>query len=64
MCLAGLVAAFLAVRAERRSLEDIARPLTAVAGPAHAGTRTSGATEATGATGATGTAGATGVTGG
>lgn len=32
MCLAGLVAAALAVRAERRSLEDVARPLTA-AGP-------------------------------
>ncbi|MCI3276455.1 MFS transporter [Streptomyces cylindrosporus] len=30
MCAAGLVAAVLAVRAERRSLEDIARPLTAV----------------------------------
>ncbi|MEU7056297.1 MFS transporter [Streptomyces sp. NPDC046197] len=30
MCAAGLVAAFLAVNAERRSLEDIARPLTAV----------------------------------
>ncbi|NUO41661.1 MAG: MFS transporter [Streptomyces sp.] len=29
MCLAGLVAAALAVRAERRSLEDVARPLTA-----------------------------------
>ncbi len=29
MCAAGLVAAALAVRAERRSLEDIARPLTA-----------------------------------
>ncbi|MFI9832004.1 MFS transporter [Streptomyces sp. NPDC051913] len=29
MCLAGLVAAVLAVRAERRSLEDVARPLTA-----------------------------------
>ncbi|MEU6067253.1 MULTISPECIES: MFS transporter [Streptomyces] len=28
MCAAGLVAAVLAVRAERRSLEDIARPLT------------------------------------
>ncbi|MFD5567169.1 MFS transporter [Streptomyces cadmiisoli] len=28
MCAAGLVAAFLAVRAERRSLEDIAPPLT------------------------------------
>jgi MFS family permease len=31
MCTAGLVAAFLAVRAERRSLEDIAKPLTAAA---------------------------------
>lgn len=31
MCAAGLVAVFLAVRAERRSLEDVARPLTAVA---------------------------------
>ncbi|MFJ9814390.1 MFS transporter [Streptomyces sp. NPDC101151] len=31
MCAAGLVAAFLAVNAERRSLEDIARPLTATA---------------------------------
>ena len=31
MCVAGLVAAALAVRAERRSLEDIAKPLTAVA---------------------------------
>ncbi|GAA2886287.1 MFS transporter [Streptomyces mexicanus] len=30
MCAAGLVAAFLAVKAERRSLEDIAKPLTAV----------------------------------
>ncbi|MGV9451128.1 MFS transporter [Streptomyces sp. NPDC003635] len=30
MCAAGLVAAFLAVRAERRSLEDIATPLSAV----------------------------------
>ncbi|MEH0649985.1 MFS transporter [Streptomyces scabiei] len=29
MCAAGLVAAFLAVRAERRSLEDIAEPLSA-----------------------------------
>ncbi|MFE8986337.1 MFS transporter [Streptomyces collinus] len=29
MCLAGLVAALLAVKAERRSLEDIAKPLTA-----------------------------------
>lgn len=29
MCLAGLAAAILAVRAERRSLEDIATPLTA-----------------------------------
>ncbi|MFH8729186.1 MFS transporter [Streptomyces termitum] len=30
MCAAGLVAAFLAVKAERRSLEDIAEPLSAV----------------------------------
>ncbi|MFJ9146939.1 MFS transporter [Streptomyces sp. NPDC102270] len=30
MCAAGLVAAFLAVRAEGRSLEDIAKPLTAM----------------------------------
>ncbi|MEU6093319.1 MFS transporter [Streptomyces sp. NPDC047079] len=34
MCAAGLVAAVLAVRAERRSLEDIAQPLTAVTGGA------------------------------
>ncbi|MFG2377349.1 MFS transporter [Streptomyces sp. NPDC048504] len=33
MCAAGLVAAVLAVRAERRSLEDVATPLTAVDGP-------------------------------
>ncbi|MGI5197718.1 MFS transporter [Streptomyces sp. CA-288835] len=32
MCAAGLVAAALAIRAERRSLEDIARPLTATTG--------------------------------
>ncbi|MBW8792598.1 MAG: MFS transporter [Streptomyces sp.] len=32
MCAAGLVAAACAVNAERRSLEDIARPLTAAAG--------------------------------
>lgn len=31
MCAAGLVAAFLAVDAERRSLEDIATPLSQVA---------------------------------
>ncbi|MFC8516698.1 MFS transporter [Streptomyces sp. NPDC057257] len=36
MCAAGLVAAVLAVRAERRSLEDIARPLTAVGAKARA----------------------------
>ncbi|MEV0636928.1 MFS transporter [Streptomyces sp. NPDC050619] len=35
MCLAGLVAAALAVRAERRSLEDIAKPLTAAASAGH-----------------------------
>ncbi|WP_329410369.1 MFS transporter [Streptomyces sp. NBC_00704] len=34
MCLAGLVAAFLAVNAERRSLEDIAKPLSAAAAKA------------------------------
>ncbi|MEU6549718.1 MFS transporter [Streptomyces sp. NPDC046915] len=39
MCAAGLVAAFLAVRAERRSLEDVARPLSAVAGKAKAVTK-------------------------
>ncbi|KMS72429.1 hypothetical protein ACM01_23050 [Streptomyces viridochromogenes] len=55
MCLAGLAAAFLAVRAERRSLEDIARPLTAVAKPSRVGAAgaagPAGATRATGATG-------------
>ncbi|WP_250400656.1 MFS transporter [Streptomyces cellostaticus] len=39
MCAAGLVAVFLAVNAERRSLEDIARPLTAAAGRARAAAR-------------------------
>ncbi|MCQ9135547.1 MFS transporter [Streptomyces hilarionis] len=34
MCLAGLVAAVLAVKAERRSLEDIAQPLAATAAKA------------------------------
>lgn len=35
MCAAGLVAVFLAVKAERRSLEDIAEPLSvAKAAPA------------------------------
>ncbi|MFI1537576.1 MFS transporter [Streptomyces anandii] len=38
MCAAGLVAAFLAVNAERRSLEDIAKPLTAVTQKAKAAT--------------------------
>ncbi|OPG04660.1 MFS transporter [Streptomyces sp. GKU 895] len=38
MCLAGLVAAVLAVRAERRSLEDVARPLTAAVAPTSAST--------------------------
>ncbi|MFF4830743.1 MFS transporter [Streptomyces sp. NPDC001315] len=45
MCAAGLVAAFLAVNAERRSLEDIATPLSAApspAAPATAGKRTRG----------------------
>ena len=36
MCAAGLVAAVLAVSAERRSLEDVARPLTAAASSARA----------------------------
>ncbi|MEU9134491.1 MFS transporter [Streptomyces sp. NPDC048404] len=39
MCAAGLVAVFLAVKAERRSLEDIAAPLSTV--PATAGTSSS-----------------------
>ncbi|GAA2419733.1 MFS transporter [Streptomyces glaucus] len=38
MCAAGLVAAALAVRAERRSLEDIAKPLTAAASAVPEGT--------------------------
>jgi MFS family permease len=37
MCAAGLVAVFLAVKAERRSLEDIATPLSSAAGSAQAG---------------------------
>lgn len=41
MCAAGLVAAALAVRAERRSLEDIARPLAATGEPS--AVRTGGA---------------------
>ncbi|WP_419666419.1 MFS transporter [Streptomyces sp. 2-1] len=53
MCAAGLVAAALAVRAERRSLEDIARPLSEAAsrspgakpsGPGTSGPAASGAT--------------------
>ncbi|MEU3838934.1 MFS transporter [Streptomyces sp. NPDC028635] len=48
MCVAGLVAAFLAVNAERRSLEDIAQPLTAVAKKAAGATGTSGAAGASG----------------
>ncbi|MEV7130930.1 MFS transporter [Streptomyces sp. NPDC093260] len=43
MCAAGLVAAFLAVNAERRSLEDIATPLTAVPEKAGAAARGGGA---------------------
>ncbi|MFF4588834.1 MFS transporter [Streptomyces sp. NPDC001388] len=39
MCAAGLVAVLLAVKAERRSLEDIARPLTAAATKAKAATK-------------------------
>ncbi|MGH4032718.1 MFS transporter [Actinomycetota bacterium Odt1-20B] len=47
MCAAGLVAAAFAVRAEGRSLEDIATPLSA-AGPGPTGPATTGATGATG----------------
>ncbi|MFJ3336697.1 MFS transporter [Streptomyces sp. NPDC086766] len=43
MCAAGLVAAFLAVNAERRSLEDIAKPLTAVTQKAKAASTRRGA---------------------
>jgi MFS family permease len=39
MCAAGLVAAFLAIKAERRSLEDIATPLSVTQAPAPAQTR-------------------------
>ncbi|MFF5932129.1 MFS transporter [Streptomyces sp. NPDC012508] len=50
MCAAGLVAAFLAVKAERRSLEDIAEPLSVAHGTDS--TRTpSGSTGSTGSTG-------------
>ncbi|MFF8530508.1 MFS transporter [Streptomyces sp. SAS_267] len=42
MCAAGLVAVFLAVKAERRSLEDIAAPLSTA--PATAGTSSSATT--------------------
>jgi MFS family permease len=42
MCAAGLVAALLAVKAERRSLEDIASPLTAVTGAPAAATQAPG----------------------
>ncbi|MFF4539459.1 MFS transporter [Streptomyces aureus] len=41
MCAAGLVAAFLAVKAERRSLEDIAAPLSTATGKAGATPSTS-----------------------
>jgi hypothetical protein len=34
MCIAGIVAAFFAVDAEQKSLEDIAAPLTSVAATA------------------------------
>ncbi|MFR0352835.1 MFS transporter [Streptomyces sediminimaris] len=48
MVAAGLVAALLAVRAERRSLEDIAKPLTAAAGSLRGkGGRESGSSPAT-----------------
>ncbi|NUP42373.1 MAG: MFS transporter [Streptomyces sp.] len=47
MCAAGLVAAFLAVRAERRSLEDIAKPLTAAASAVRSRGREPGSRPAT-----------------
>ncbi|MFJ6082954.1 MFS transporter [Streptomyces sp. NPDC092369] len=56
MCAAGIVAAFLAVNAERRSLEDIATPLTAVV--AKAGAAVKGAT-APGSSGTSGTSSGT-----
>ncbi|MFG3091046.1 MFS transporter [Streptomyces antibioticus] len=46
MCAAGLVAAFLAVKAERRSLEDVARPLSAAPAPASASGAASASTAA------------------
>ncbi|MET9060047.1 MFS transporter [Streptomyces antibioticus] len=46
MCAAGLVAAFLAVKAERRSLEDVARPLSAAPAPAAASTATAASASA------------------
>ncbi|MFH9828076.1 MFS transporter [Streptomyces bobili] len=49
MCAAGLVAAFLAVRAERRSLEDIAKPLTAAATKARTAVGAGAATASTAA---------------
>ncbi len=42
MILGGLVAAFLGVDAEGKSLEDVARPLSVIAKPAHAIFRTGG----------------------
>ncbi|WSQ09525.1 MFS transporter [Streptomyces sp. NBC_01231] len=53
MCLAGLVAAALAVRAERRSLEDIATPLTAASG-AGSGSASGSGSVASASTGSTG----------
>ncbi|MEU6402146.1 MFS transporter [Streptomyces sp. NPDC046985] len=47
MCAAGLVAVFLAVDAERRSLEDIAKPLTAVTRGATADARGDGGKDVT-----------------
>ena len=46
MIAAGVVAVFFAVRAERQSLEDIAKPLTAEA-PADTGRRPAGVVPAT-----------------
>ncbi|CQR63839.1 MFS transporter [Streptomyces leeuwenhoekii] len=49
MCAAGVVAAFLAVKAERRSLEDIARPLSEAASTAAGKVPTAGGKETPGA---------------
>lgn len=57
MCAAGLVAVFLAVKAERRSLEDIATPLTAVTPGEQPAARDTDGTDGTDGTGGNGSAG-------